>query len=381
MIYDLIPGQESIKKHLQKSISTGRIAHAQIFSGHEGSGTLAMAWAYAADLLSIDSKDPALTKKRVLNLTHPDLHFIFPVSTTDKIKKHPISDLFLEEWRDFLNENPFGNYIDWLKAIGASKKQAQIGVDEAEDLNKKMLLKAYEGGFKVVIIWEAHLMNNTASNKLLKLIEEPPKNTVFILITDAYERIINTVLSRCQLVEFQSFNSIQIKGFLEKEYPNVDKNKIEIAAQEAHGDLNLAIHLLKDPKDFNLYESWFVTWVRSAFKAKGNPAVIDDLIVWSEEIAASGKENQKQFLLYSLELFRQAMMLNYGLDQLRYMSTNHTGFKLVKLAPYIHSGNIEAIKMELNQAIYHIERNGNAKLILLDTSIKLTRYLHQKELV
>ena len=379
MNYTQTPGQLHIKEHLQKSISSGRIPHAQIFSGPEGSGALSLALAYAQQLLEIDSKDPESSRIKVEKLSHPDLHLIFPVSTTTKVKKHPISSLFLEEFRSFVQQQAFGSYFDWMKFIGADKKQGQIGVDEASDLLKKMALKSYEGGLKVVLIWQADQMNNAASNKLLKLIEEPPKNTIFLLITEHYDNLISTIRSRCQLIEFNKIDQSSGIQYLQERFPDQSHSALEIAFNQSESKLNKATQILEDPTNEQEFEKWFITWVRAAFKAKGDASVIETLIDWSEDIAASGRDHQKQFLAYCIEFFRQAMMLNYGVSQLKYINTSTPGFAIEKFAPFIHGGNIQEITEELNKASYHIERNGNAKLILLDTSIKLTRLLHQKQ--
>ena len=378
MTFEKIIGQDHIKKHLSTSTENGRIPHAQLFVGKEGSGTLAMAVAYAKLLLCSSSNDPESCAIKCEKLQHPDLHFAFPVTTTDSVKKHPTSNLFLEEWRDFIFNTPYGSLFDWLKSIGVENKQGQIGVDEAEDIVKKLSLKSYEGGFKVMIIWMAEKMNIAASNKLLKLIEEPPAKTIFLLVTEEEGQIINTIKSRCQALHFPALSENDIENELVSKH-EVSSNEGKRIAQISEGNLNKALHLLHNDSNDLIFEEWFITWIRSAFKAKGNAAVIQDLIQWSEAIAKSGRETQKQFIQYCLHFFRQALLLNYGTPDLVYLSPQTGNFKLEKFAPFIHSGNILSIEKELNDAQYHIERNGNAKIILLDLSIKLTRLLHTKE--
>ena len=338
MLFDQIIGQEHIKNHLQTSAKNGRIPHAQLFVGKEGAGTLPMAIAYAQFLLSLSSNDPEASELKSAKLQHPDLHFAFPVTTTDRVKKHPVSDLFMQQWREFIEHQPYGSLFNWLQFIGVENKQGMIGVDEALDIVKKLQLKSYEGGFKVMIIWMAEKMNNAASNKLLKLIEEPPEKTIFLLITENEEQLINTIKSRCQ-----------------------------------------ALHLSNEDSKDILFEKWVITWVRSAFKAKGNAAVIQELVAWSDTIAATGREHQKQFLEYCLQFFRQALLLNYQAPELLFLEIQSSEFEFKNFAPFVHSKNIMALEKELNEAIYHIERNGNAKIILLDLSMKLTRLLHKKE--
>jgi DNA polymerase-3 subunit delta' len=377
MLFNQIIGQEHIKNHLQTSAENGRIPHAQLFVGKEGSGTLPMAIAYAQFLLCNFSEDAEACNIKCNKLQHPDLHFTFPVTTNDNVKKHPVSNLFLKDWRQFLNEQPYGNLFNWLQHIGVENKQGLIGVDEAEEVVKKLKLKSYEGGYKVMIIWMAENMNIAASNKLLKLIEEPPEKTIFILITENEEQIINTIKSRCQALHFPVLSEQDIASALisSEQTPQNEAAKI---AHQAEGNYNKAIHLLQNDANDLIFEEWFVTWIRTAFKAKGNASVVQQLVAWSDTIAKSGRETQKRFLKYCLQFFRQALLMNYKSDQLVFMDSK-TGFDLSKFAPFVHGGNILDIEKELNDAIYHIERNGNAKIILLDLSMKLTRFLHKKE--
>ena len=377
MLFNQIIGQDHIKKHLETSAENGRIPHAQLFVGKEGSGTLAMAIAYAQFLLCNFSDDIDACNLKCNKLQHPDLHFAFPVTTNDSVKKHPVSDLFINEWRDFIETQPYGSLFNWLQHIGVENKQGLIGVDEAEEVVKKLKLKSYEGGFKVMIIWMAEKMNSAAANKLLKLIEEPPEKTVFILVTESEEQIINTIKSRCQALHFPKLAEEDIANALIVNY-QISENEAMHIAHQSEGNYNKALHLMqKDGSDL-VFEEWFVAWIRTAFKAKGNAAVVQQLIAWSDTIAKTGRETQKQFLEYCLQFFRQALLLNYKSDQLVFMETK-SGFDLSKFAPFVHSGNILDIEKELNDAMYHIERNGNAKIILLDLSMKLTRFLHKKE--
>ncbi len=378
MTFDQIIGQEHIKKHLQQSADNNRIPHAQLFVGKEGSGTLPMAIAYAQYLLCKSSSNEEACNIKCNKLQHPDLHFAFPVTTNDAVKKHPVSNLFLNDWRGFIETQPYGSIFDWSKHIGVENKQGQIGVDEALDIVKKLQLKSYEGGFKVMIIWMAEKMNIAASNKLLKLIEEPPNKTIFLLITEDEEQIINTIKSRCQALNFPSLSDADIANTLVKN-ENVAENEAIKIAHQSEGNYNKALHILNNNSNDLVFEEWFITWIRAAFKAKGNAAVIQDLIKWSEAIAKSGRETQKQFLQYCLQFFRQALLLNYGTPDLVFLETKSANFQLEKFAPFIHSTNILTIEKEISEAQYHIERNGNAKIILLDLSIKLTRLLHTKE--
>ncbi|WP_158839448.1 DNA polymerase III subunit [Polaribacter sp. L3A8] len=377
MLFNQIIGQEHIKKHLKVSAENGRIPHAQLFVGKEGSGTLPMAIAYAQFLLCNFSDNTDICNLKCDKLQHPDLHFAYPVTSNENVKKHPVSSLFLEDWRTFIATQPYGSLFNWLQHIGVENKQGIIGVDEAEEVVKKLRLKSYEGGFKVMIIWMAEKMNIAAANKLLKLIEEPPEKTVFILITESEEQIINTIKSRCQALHFPALSEQDISNTLVVDHQVSDNEAAKIAHQ-AEGNFNKALHLLQNDSSDLVFEEWFIAWIRTAFKAKGNAAVVQQLIEWSENIAKTGRETQKRFLEYCLQFFRQALLLNYKSENLVFMETK-TGFNLSKFAPFVHSGNILDIEKELNDAMYHIERNGNPKIILLDLSMKLTRFLHKKE--
>ena len=382
MLFSEVLGLPHIKNHLTTTADNGRIPHAQLFVGPAGSGTLPMAIAYAQYVLCRNTGAENNTGSESCNLkmnklAHPDLHFAFPVANNDKIKKNPVSSNFLEEWRQFLQQNPYGSLYDWYQKLGIENKQGQIGVNEAQDVVKSLSLKSYEGGFKVMIIWMAEKMNIPAANKLLKLIEEPPNETLFILITEEEENIIQTIRSRCQTLNFPPLNEAVIaEGLMQKE--NCDRAKALTVAHRANGSFTKALHILEQNSGDEQFEEWFVTWVRSAFKAKGNKAAIGDLISWSETIAATGRESQKKFLLFCLDFFRQALLQNYKTTDLVFMEPQVKGFELKKFAPFINGNNIIGITSELEDAIFHIERNGNAKIILTDLSIKLTRLLHKK---
>ncbi|MDG1660973.1 MAG: DNA polymerase III subunit delta' [Winogradskyella sp.] len=382
MLFSDILGQNHIKSHLTKSADAGRIPHAQLFVGPEGSGTLPMAIAYAQYILCGNSNSENIEGHQACNLkfnnlSHPDLHFAFPVTTNDKVKRHPVSSHFLEEWRQLIDQQPYGNLFDWYKMLGVDNKQGQIGVDEALDIVKSLSLKSYEGGYKVMLIWMAEKMNTASANKLLKLIEEPPEKTVFILIAEDEEQIISTIRSRCQVLHFPRLPEVIIAEALVEKY-NIEQAVANKITQQSNGNFNKACDLIYQDSEDIQFEKWFIAWVRSAFKAKGNKSAIRELIAWSEDIAKTGRETQKQFLHFCINYFRQALLLNYKANELVYLEPKSESFKLEKFAPFVHDANIMDITKELQDAIYHIERNGNSKIILTDLSIKLTRLLHKK---
>ena len=373
-------GNKKTVDYLTSSVDDSRLAHAQLFVGPEGIGLLQIAISYAKYILcngkNVENFDCEKCQNKVIQLSHPDIHYAFPVTTTENVKSHPVSDNFLKEWKEFVNQQPFGSLQDWYTHLGVEKKQGQIGVDEALEIVKKLSLKSYEGGYKIMIIWMADKMNTATSNKILKILEEPPQKTIFLLITENVEEIISTITSRCQIIEFKKPEQQEIEGLLKTK--GVSETLAKKYAHLAQGDINKALKLANNEKDDKLFEEWFVKWVRSAFKAKGNASSILDLISWSEEVASYGREVQKQFLHYCIEFFRQAMLENYTADDLVYLDEGLDGFELKKFAPFVNGGNINDIFKEISEAIYHIERNGNGKIILTDLSIKLTRLIHKK---
>lgn len=382
MQFSEILGQFHIKNYLSKSASEGRIPHAQLFVGPEGSGTLSMAIAYAQFVICSNNGSDSELKNaactiQFAHLAHPDLHFIYPTVTTDDVKTKPKSIDFIKEWRSFATVNPYGNLFDWYKTLDVKNKQGEIRVDDAQEILKTLALKSFEGGYKVMIIWCADKINVAASNKLLKLLEEPTDKTLFILITENEEDIIQTIRSRCQVLHFNALPEELIANHLQKSHAIQEQQALKIAHQ-AQGNYNKALQIINDDSDDFLFDEWFIKWVRTAFNAKGNAAAILDLVAWSETIAALGREAQKKFLNHCIDLFRQAMLINYQTTSLVFMHPKVDSFKLQKLAPFINGNNIEFIFNEISDAIYHIERNGNPKIILTDLSIKLTRLLHQK---
>lgn len=385
MLFKDILGQDHIKNYLITTANAGRIPHAQLFIGPEGSGTLPIAMAYAQYILCNNSDGENTTGNSACNLkfehiSHPDMHFVYPITSTDEVKgDNVVSTNFLDQWRGFVKENPYGSLFDWYKKLEIPKKQGIISVKESAAINKNLSLKAYEGGYKVMIIWMADKMRTDAANKLLKLLEEPPEKTIFILISESIDDLLQTIISRCQVVDFLALPEQVITDALIATH-KVEANLAKKIAHQCEGNYNKALHLLHKDDDDSVFEEWFINWVRAAFKAKGNASVIADLISWSTTIAKEGRETQKNFLQFCIQFFRQALLLNYKATDLVYLEPNFENFKLEKFAPFVHGNNIADIFKELEDAMYHIERNGNSNIILTDLSIKLTRLLHKKEI-
>ncbi|MEC8211335.1 MAG: DNA polymerase III subunit delta', partial [Bacteroidota bacterium] len=305
-------------------------------------------------------------------LTHADLHFVFPIAANAKVKSKPTSALFLGDWRIFVEKNPAGTLFDWYQQIEIENKQGQIGVLDAEEITKKLSLKSYEGGWKGVIVWQADKLNNAAANKLLKLIEEPPEKTLLMFISNHEDRVLETLRSRCQLINFSLLADADIYEALVAN--GASQEQAKTLSVHSNGQLSRAMHVMN--ADDVPFEEWFVNWVRTAFKAKQNKGSVVELLNWSQKIAQVGRETQKQFLLFSIDLFRQALLIQYDLDELSTYKPQNS-FDLNRFAKYVHNGNIHLIISELESACIHIERNGNAKMIFSDLSLKLTRQIHK----
>jgi len=369
-----IIGQDFLKNYFQKIISQKRVPHTQLFVGEEGTGTLPMALAFAREFLCGSGEN---CQHKVDKFIHPDLHFIFPNITRDNLRK-PQSDDFIGEWRSFLTENPYGSLHDWHAHLNVANKQGEIRVTDAESLSKKVSIKPYEADYKVFIIWMAEKMNLKTANKLLKILEEPPEDTKFILIARKTDDILDTILSRAQI---HHFNPVPVKSIQNKlkELFQLDEQSALKIAHQSNGDWNKALKLAQNNNSDDEFQKLFINWVRIAFSAKQNRQAIRKLIEWSEDLATKGRENQKYFLNFALQTFRQALAINYQNPDLAYFDFSAHGFNLHKLAPFIHSNNIIEIYESINDAIYHIERNANPKIIFLDLSIKLTKLIHKKE--
>ena len=376
MLFRDIVGQEAIKEELFRGYKKGRIPHCQLFYGPKGCGSLPLAIAYARMVLC---EEEALSNQacnlRVSELKHPDLHFIFPVANNQEIKTKAISANFLPQWRGFLHSNSYASLYDWFLSIGIENKQGKIGKDEVSDLVKKMSLKSYEGGWKVAIIWMAERMNLSATNKLLKLIEEPPKKTLFLFVSEDIRSLADTLISRCQKIELKPLSSKKMsKALVQKGY---SKEEASSASVKSTGNFHEALKIVSNKEDEKMFEEWFLSWVRSAFAVRKNKEAVLDLVAWSKNISKTGRETQKSFLSYSLDLFRQSLLKNYFLDELTTYSPS-IDFNFESFSNFISGNNIDAISVELETAYSNIQSNGNSNMIFMDLSLKLTRLLHKK---
>ena len=378
MKFSKIIGHNKVKKHLVHTVVDSRISHAQLFLGKEGSGNLAMAIAYAqfiscTDKQLEDSCGECPSCVKFNNLAHPDLHFIFPVATSAEVKKDPVSKNYMIQWREMNADSIYFSLAQWQNKIETGNKRLLISKNESSEILKVLSLKTYESEYKIVIIWYPERFNIASANKLLKAIEEPPVKTLFLLVAQDPEQIISTILSRTQLVKVGRIESEELRVALQQEF-NLDESQAKEITHLSDGNYIAARKLIEHSDVEEIYLNQLKKWMRSAFVAD-----VQGLVEWTEEVAspAFGREKQGQFLNYCLRIFRESLMRNYG-DQSLERSGESAAQFLQKFAPYIHGANcIETIEL-FNDAIYHIERNANPKILFLDISLKLTKLLRVK---
>jgi len=380
MLFKELLGQEKVKELLLQSVREERVPHAQLFLGSKGSSNLALALAFAQYVGCTNKQEedscgecPSCVKHK--KFSHPDLHFVFPVATTASVKTKPISKNFLTEWRALLDDNAYFSLFDWLKHIGVENKQGIISVEESAHIMKDLSLKPYECDTKIMLIWMPEKMNVQAANKLLKIIEEPPHKTLFLLVAESAENMLATVLSRTQLLKVPRYSDEEVISYLMSR--GIEHSKAQMISALVEGNINEALQLAGYAEDAEENSLRFVQWMRLCFSAL-QVKDIDKLVQWSEKMAKVGRENQKSFLLYASNVMRDALLKNYGVDAMMKMNVGGQNFTMEKFAPFIHADNCMEIVEELNMAQRHIERNANPKILFLDTSFKIARLLHKK---
>ncbi|HEY5471097.1 MAG TPA: DNA polymerase III subunit delta [Bacteroidales bacterium] len=371
MNFAKIPGQKDIIGKLIRSVKEERVSHAQLFAGTEGCGSMALALAYARYIscenrTEYDSCGICKSCVKYEKLIHPDLHFVFPVIKSKKFAD-PVSDNYLVEWREFVQKSPFFSLNNWLDSIDVGNAQGLIFASEASEIIKKLSLKTFESDFKIMILWMPEKMHQSTANKLLKMIEEPPDKTLFLLVSEEPDKVIPTILSRCQLVKIPSFKSADIQKYIIQRF-NLASDKAADIARVSNGNLNRAIDLCENEDSSMANFDRFKSLMRFAWKRD-----INSIISWSEEMATTGREAQKNFISFSLRLLRENLMLS--LDQLKnnlvYLTGEEADFS-DKFHPSINQNNIFPLTDEFNLCYSHIEANGNAKIIFLDLALKVT---------
>lgn len=377
MLFKDIVGHSTIKQKLTAIVNSNRISHAQLFMGKEGSGNLAMAIAFVQYLYCLNktSEDACGTCSACIKLNklvHPDVHFVFPVATNEKIKKDPVSANFIELWRNAVLQNAYLGLEEWQEIAETGNKQLLINTKESAEIIKILSLKTYEATYKTMIIWFPEKMNNASANKLLKILEEPPANTLFILVAEDAEQLLPTITSRVQTVKIPPVDKNDLVDFL-MEHHQKPKQQAEELATLADGNVNELLKLVHQMDSSSFFREMFIQLMRSAFV--GN---VPGLIEWTDEMAKTGREKQKQFLNYALHLIRESLIMNYGNSSLGKQTSEEQQF-LSKFAPFVHGANCLNIITLFDESVYHIERNGNPKPIFLDVALKLTKLLRVKQ--
>ncbi|MBF90309.1 MAG: DNA polymerase III subunit delta, partial [Flavobacteriales bacterium] len=312
MRFSEIPGNHAVKKKLIQSVNTGRVSHAQLFLGEEGSASLPLAWAYAQYLScqnkAEDSCGNCSSCLKFEKMAHPDMHWVFPV-TTGRLTR-PTSDHFISEFRELFLKNPYSTESQWYTHLETENKQGFIGAAEATDLIKKTSLKPYEGGYKIVLIWHAEKMHTATANKLLKQLEEPPEKTIFILLTPRQEQLLTTIISRLQITKIGALSDVEMRDFLADK--NIGAEVQNQAAQLSEGNISEALRLLERDEASEENIKRFQQWMRLSYQAN-----ILGVMDWVDEISKVGRERQKVFLQYALHMVRESLVCNFAYNELQ----------------------------------------------------------------
>lgn len=370
MQFKSIIGQHTLINKLISAHRENRVAHTQLFLGNEGSGPLAIAIAYSQYLLcknrtETDSCGVCPSCKKFEKIAHPDLHFYFPTATNQSVKKDPKSSLFLESWRNHLIETD--GYISlngWLEYLGVGNKQGYIRKDDSNEIIGKVSLKAYEGSYKIIIIWMVDKMNESASNKLLKTFEEPPENTVLILIGDKYEQLLPTVRSRAQLVKVPRLSNTDITEKLIS--TGIPKNEASDIALLSSGSWNMAQEIEHDAGETQSNFLNFRKWLRLCFQPKD----YNELLKFNLEMSKLGREKLKSFFTYGIEVIHNSILFNNNNGSTVKKAGEELDFTQ-KFAQFINEANQKEIYTILNEAIYHVERNAHSGILFSDLSFKI----------
>lgn len=383
MQFKEIIGHTEIKNKLIETVKRNRISHAQLFMGNEGVGKMSLALAYAQYIncenpSDIDSCGECKSCKKIKKIAHPDLHFVFPVVRSKKFTK-PVSSDYIDKWREFLTKNKFLSYNDWLNFVGTDNLQGSIYAQESKEIIRIVNLKTFEAKFKILIIYMPEKMNISASNKLLKAIEEPPPNTLFILVSEDESQIITTIRSRTQLIKIGNLSEQEIIFELKRNFASAEDSLIADIAKIANGNYINAHNILSD--ELNPQESiktenfnYFIDLMRNAYSLK-----IKEIIELSTDLSKLGRERQKNFLIYSSRMIRENFILNQTKQntEISYLTKKELIFSQ-KFNVFITQNNIAELYQEFNKAYSDIVRNASAKILFLDLILKTAQLLKRK---
>lgn len=375
MLFNQVIGQDSIKKQLITSVQGDRIPHAQLFYGTEGCGALPLAIAYAQFIACLnpsenDSCGICTSCKKFEKLIHPDLHFAFPVNTSKSVNKDPVSDDYLPVWREMITENPYFRSAQWFNFMGIENKQGLISKNESVSIVRKLNLKSFESDYKFLILWLPEKMNPTSGNMLLKLIEEPPSKTIFLLVSENPEQVLITISSRTQPVKLSQLKETEISNALTKHH-QINKEEADNAARLANGNYIAALEALNTSEENSFNFELFTSLMRLCYSRN-----IPEVNNWVETMAATGREKLKSFFSYGLRIIRENFIMNLKNDEIIYLTKEEESFSK-KFHPYINGRNILSIYNEFNEASADIERNANAKIVLFDMALKIVKLIRK----
>ena len=368
MFFKDVIGQEAAKQCLVREVAEGRVPHARLFCGPEGSGKLPLALAYARYLCCTDrqggdacGKCPSCVKFN--KLVHPDVHFVYPVKSSQNV-----SDDFLREWRQLVLSNPYFGFPNWMEAMGVENQQPLIGVRESDEISRKLNLKSSAGGYKVMLIWLPEKMNVQSANKLLKLLEEPPRQTVFLLVSEQPDALLVTIQSRTQRLELQKLTEEEVRCALEERAGLLPADAATVAHLSG-GSYLKALDTIRVNEESKLYFDLFVSLMRLSYQRK-----LREMKQWSEQVAAMGRERQKHFLDYCQRSLRENFMFNFRRPELVCMTPDEQGFSQ-RFSPFVNERNVIGIMEELAVAQQHVEQNVNPKMIFFDFALKMIMLL------
>lgn len=377
MKFSDISGLDEIKQVLIHSVKNNHIAHAQLFLGNEGEANLALALAYATYINCTNKQnDDACGQcpscQKFDKLIHPDLHFVIPTALKKGISKRSdaVSTKFLPEWREFLLESPYRRLFDWTSFFGAENKQANIPKEESRNIITTLALKSFEAEYKVMLIWLPELMQAPAANAILKILEEPPAKTLFLLVSNDANKLLTTILSRTQIVKVRSFHHEEITQYLSQN-KNLESSKADEIAYLANGNMAEALHISENSG--NESSDFFQNWMRACFKADFSDIVLN----WNEKFNKMGKEAQKNLFIYGINILRESMIWKYTGEQLSKVQEDQKGF-ITNFSKVLHENNLPKLTQYFNDACYYIERNANPKITFLFLSIQVMKTFRQQ---
>lgn len=370
MTFDEVIGQEDAKQRLKQMHTNGKLPHAMMLCGPKGCGKMALAMAFACYLLDSSDKQKAMLAK----MEHPDLHFTFPTIKLPSMgtDHKPVSDDFIREWRRMIIRNPYFTMDQWMAEIGAENQQAIITAGESDSLTRKLSLKSSQGGYKVSVIWLPERMNIECANKLLKLIEEPPRQTVFIMVCEEPSKLLETIRSRTQRIDIKKIDNDSIEQALVSKR-GISQEAAKRIARLANGNWQKAIEELQADSENELFLDMYQSLMRLAYMRN-----IKELKKWSEVISSYGREKQKRFLDFFLRLTRENFMYNFGNPEIVYMTRNEEEFAS-KFARFVNENNILQIYDLANRATRDIGQNANAKIVFFDLALQMIVLLLQKK--